>query len=758
MNRKTQVILIKGAAAILLCLICILSTPYMAYAVDNDDGLLTPCGYMESECVEIPDEEATQHMAQDFQTVYNAAQKTGACEDFDWGAYSSSYYYEKLDDNFRNLWGWLYETAYVYASTDKDFNRVNSIVYTDLARLDEFGIENCTRDELFKAVNQFIYDNPQFYFVRGMTYSRDSDGYVISAGLTVYPDFEYGSDRQKATEEFIAAVNGLKAKIDYNMSYFNNADTYDVISEIHDTVCDYVSYDYQTINREINQSVYSALIDNSTVCAGYAKEFQMLATYYGIESVVVTSSTHMWNIVKLSDNWYVVDTTWDDQTGCIMYSCNMSSYEYIENKYSNSTDHVYSDYCSNEAPQVSQKVYADVTVKRENSPVITSTADENGSYITIEAQPYEGNVYYTADGRFDINNAQLYENTFSINKSTQIVAQVAVTDDVSRKNIKNSRYEYESVAAQEIIPDDKYYEGDMNTELLEFKYDEETGYLSGKIVAVLWIDSDGDGIKESHVPEYTPVMSFEAVDGTESIDVFVTSEGTNTYYFDRKIASLTENKEYIFKISDADIYNKSEYKGVPVYTGTSNVGDSGVLGKAEGMSIAYKTAGDGTLILYGTKSGSDKGTDGEYCGDINSLLTDAGCIKNELGSFVSGHIIITEWIDGKSVVPQTTPSMTFEAYDGTEKLSMYVVSEGTNTYYFDRNLSEDMDTSKEYIFRVSLTGENNVSDRKSMIVTTNYMDNKEGVLWETDTQYVCYKTVAADGDNQLRVYAVQKNV
>lgn len=50
----------------------------------------------------------------------------------------------------------------------------------------------------------------------------------------------------------------------------------------------------------------------------------------------------------------------------------------------------------------------------------------------------------------------------------------------------------------------------------------------------------------------------------------------------------------------------------------------------------------------------------------------------------------------------------------------------------------------------------NVSEYKSMVATTNEMESKEGILWETDTQTVRYKTVPADGDNQLRVYAVNK--
>ncbi len=297
--------------------------------------------------------------------------------------------------------------------------------------------------------------------------------------------------------------------------------------------------------------------------------------------------------------------------------------------------------------------------------------------------------------------------------------------------------------------DDTPYVGDVNTELQKFTYDSSNNYISGQIVVVEWVDTDGDGVKESTVPKYAPTMKFVSTDGTESIDVFVTATGTNTYYFDRLLAGLTEGKEYMFEVTAGNPYNVSDYKTVPIYTGSSAIGSEGNLGKAGSQNIMFKTGADGTLRLYGQMD--------YYNGNVNSLLTDVSYVKSENGDFVSGHIVVTEWINGVSTVPATTPTMTFEAYDGSEVNSVFIICEGgSNTYYFDRNLNGEMDVTKEYIFRITLTESNNVSQYKSMVVTTNEMSEKSGVLWSTDTQTIMYKTVAADGDNQLRVYAVNK--
>lgn len=291
------------------------------------------------------------------------------------------------------------------------------------------------------------------------------------------------------------------------------------------------------------------------------------------------------------------------------------------------------------------------------------------------------------------------------------------------------------------------YEGNINSELLKFTYDEDTKYISGEIVVVEWVD----GV--STVPSVKPVMTFESTDGTESIDVFVTATGTNTYYFDRMLAEgLSDDKEYVFVVTSGDENNVSEYRSVPIYTGTSSIGSEGTLGSVGQQNVCFKTQeGTGYLLVYGQPD--------TYEGQVNSVLTEVSCVTSELGNFVSGKVVIVEWIDGVSHVPTTTPKMTFESSDGSEQLDVFMASiDGSNTYYFDRNLTEEMDVNKEYIFRITLTDDRNVSPYKSMIATTNYMDAKEGILWETDTQIIKYKTVwnTEIVDNQLTIYAENK--
>lgn len=51
-------------------------------------------------------------------------------------------------------------------------------------------------------------------------------------------------------------------------------------------------------------------MNDSTICEGYAKGYNLLLKAAGIESFYVHSNSHAWNIVKLGNQYFHVDTTW----------------------------------------------------------------------------------------------------------------------------------------------------------------------------------------------------------------------------------------------------------------------------------------------------------------------------------------------------------------------------------------------------------------------------------------------------------------
>lgn len=73
-------------------------------------------------------------------------------------------------------------------------------------------------------------------------------------------------------------------------------------------------------------SAYGVLCRKSGVCSGYAYAYRLILAAYGIDSKVVESQAmnHAWNLVKLNNQWYHVDVTWDDPDASTSWTGNGS--------------------------------------------------------------------------------------------------------------------------------------------------------------------------------------------------------------------------------------------------------------------------------------------------------------------------------------------------------------------------------------------------------------------------------------------------
>jgi len=103
---------------------------------------------------------------------------------------------------------------------------------------------------------------------------------------------------------------------------------------IHDFIIDNVEYDYVAEEEyEKNDGVFfdenmtseeiissfnakGALINKKAVCGGYSDAFDILLKFSDIETKTIYGCAmgfHGWNLVKLDDDWYHVDVTFDDE-------------------------------------------------------------------------------------------------------------------------------------------------------------------------------------------------------------------------------------------------------------------------------------------------------------------------------------------------------------------------------------------------------------------------------------------------------------
>ena len=127
------------------------------------------------------------------------------------------------------------------------------------------------------------------------------------------------------TYEETQAVDAEAASLVSELDLTNTGKSdYDKIEAIYDYITSHVSYAHEALSTENPApsvfSAYGSFIDHHCVCQGYALMFYRLALEAGIDSRIITgtvtnnegnSEGHAWNIVKLEDKYYLLDTTWD---------------------------------------------------------------------------------------------------------------------------------------------------------------------------------------------------------------------------------------------------------------------------------------------------------------------------------------------------------------------------------------------------------------------------------------------------------------
>jgi len=95
---------------------------------------------------------------------------------------------------------------------------------------------------------------------------------------------------------------------------------WDRLSQINNYIIDHVSYDRERASGRVatNESGVQApvvtLRRGKGVCMDYAALFEAYARKYGYTTASVRSDTlnHSWNRVRVAEQWWIVDVTWND--------------------------------------------------------------------------------------------------------------------------------------------------------------------------------------------------------------------------------------------------------------------------------------------------------------------------------------------------------------------------------------------------------------------------------------------------------------
>ncbi|EHJ56378.1 hypothetical protein HMPREF9318_01007 [Streptococcus urinalis FB127-CNA-2] len=173
------------------------------------------------------------------------------------------------------------------------------------------------QDSLKKTIRAFIMDNSDIFWMTSTNYQIESS--EDSATIT----FNVPKDAQKTKEQLDQIANQIisdmpktddLSKAKYLYRYIIDHTDYD-----KSVLEDYQEGDLSSIKTE--QDIRSVLLKHLSVCNGYAHTFQFLAHKAGLETIYITGDAltsssqkipHAWNLVKINQHYYSVDTTWGD--------------------------------------------------------------------------------------------------------------------------------------------------------------------------------------------------------------------------------------------------------------------------------------------------------------------------------------------------------------------------------------------------------------------------------------------------------------
>lgn len=183
---------------------------------------------------------------------------------------------------------------------------------------------------------------------------------------------------------------------------------------VHDELLSKVSYD---TTAAMNQSAYSAMVNGLTVCAGYSRAFQYIMQQLDIPCYYCTGYSgmdHAWNIVKQGNQYYNVDTTWDDTNPTTLDYYNKSDIS-LSGTHMRTGLSVYLPACVNRANL--NPITGEPLLEGEKQEESTLTDEEKNKLNLEDAGIKESDVSYTlqeyyADCKKQMKAAGMGKHTF----------------------------------------------------------------------------------------------------------------------------------------------------------------------------------------------------------------------------------------------------------------------------------------------------------------------------------------------------------
>ncbi len=171
-------------------------------------------------------------------------------------------------------------------------------------------IAHITKDEIVLThINNFVHPYNSFKTIKT---SISDSGEITLNVIYLY------------TEDEIKVINNYVDKVIKEL-YSEDKNDYENLKAIHDYIINNTKYDIERNDtgdsKYKSYNAYGPVVDGLATCNGYADLMAIILSKLGYENFKVATTSeeisyesngHVWNAVKIGDEWLHLDLTWDD--------------------------------------------------------------------------------------------------------------------------------------------------------------------------------------------------------------------------------------------------------------------------------------------------------------------------------------------------------------------------------------------------------------------------------------------------------------
>lgn len=214
--------------------------------------------------------------------------------------------YTQISDELRKTMRERKSSVTVYYKTQDLITDGNKEFLYDLVLADAFKETDLSNE------GDYLWLSLHTYPELTVTQNNTDGGYY-------YYKLDFSNLNYYTTKEQETTLATEVAKVIESFGFGSETTDRQKIDAIYGYITENIQYDHDNFNNNpqymLMYTAYAALINKTAVCQGYATLFYYIAKECGIDTRIITGQSreenHAWNIAKVGNYYYYLDSTWD---------------------------------------------------------------------------------------------------------------------------------------------------------------------------------------------------------------------------------------------------------------------------------------------------------------------------------------------------------------------------------------------------------------------------------------------------------------